>query len=70
MMRNEKAVRAADHLRQYCNERGCGECVFWLKSGRFCTLMSVKVPASFPVEDIRESKKEEIHDERDVQGVL
>ena len=48
VMRDEKAVRAADLLRRYCDERGCADCVFWLKSGRFCTLMAVRTPAAFP----------------------
>lgn len=59
-MRDEKAVRAAELLRQYCSERGCVDCVFWLKSGRFCTLMSVKVPASFP--DIAARSGQKFHE--------
>ena len=56
VMRDDKAIRAAELLRQYCSERGCADCVFWLQSGRFCTLMSVKVPASFP--EMRKDKED------------
>lgn len=57
-MRAHKAIRAAELLMQNCNEGGCegaGEpCVFWDDDLLQCSLMNVRSPGHFPMEEIRE----------------
>jgi hypothetical protein len=52
MMTNEKALRAAELLRQYCAERGCSECVFEAPAG-FCVLQAVKLPECWKPDELR-----------------
>ncbi len=52
-MSDEKAVRAADLLRQYCAERGCSECVFRSGYG-FCILQTTKNPEAWQLDRLAE----------------
>ncbi len=60
MMSDEKALRAAELLRKYCNERCCGECVFVRKNG-YCAIGSAHHPALIVLDDLK-PKQTEVHD--------
>lgn len=56
-MRDEKAIRAAELLKQYCNERGCSECVFNTCAG-FCLLQAAKLPENYQLDGLREVRRD------------
>lgn len=60
-MSDEKAMRYADWLRQYCSERPCknGECVFQQKKSGICPLKDTRVPADWRIDDIRQERLNE-----------
>jgi hypothetical protein len=56
-MKAEKALRAAELLRQHCRERCCDDCIFWGKDYPQCRLTGIRSPGHFPVEDVRKEMK-------------
>ena len=59
-MRDEKAIRCAELLRQYCGERGCTkeECVFVQTCG-FCILQATRLPEDWQLEDLKPRQTED-----------
>jgi hypothetical protein len=61
-MSDAKALRYANGLRQYCNERPCkdGECVFLLKVSGICPLKEGRLPEDWKLEGLgQEVRKDE-----------
>ncbi len=54
-MRDEKALRAAELLRQYCNERCCENCVFRRKNG-YCAVGSAHHPGVLNLDGLKPRK--------------
>lgn len=55
-MRDEKALRYARLLRQYCAERGCSECIFRTGYG-YCTLQATKNPESWQLDEVKRGEE-------------
>jgi len=63
-MSDEKALRFANGIRQYCNESPCkhGVCVFMSENG-ICPLKDTRLPADWNLDGLG-LKREEKRDER------
>ena len=58
-MSDEKALKAAELLRQHCRERCCDDCAFWGKNFPQCRLTGVRSPGHYPTEEIRRERRNE-----------
>jgi hypothetical protein len=52
MMRDEKALRAANILRKYCRERPCADCLFHNAECDFCVLTASRNPGTFTLDNL------------------
>ena len=61
MMSDAKALRFAQLLKQYCNERPCrdGVCVFRQKLSGICQLTDGRLPEDWQLDHIRPERQNE-----------
>lgn len=52
MIRDEKAIRAAELVRQYCRERSCYACIFRTVSG-VCLIGDTRVPENWQLNGLK-----------------
>ena len=60
-IRDEKALRAALLLKQYCNEHPCrdGECAFRQKKSGICLLADVRLPEDWQLDGLKQEDKDD-----------
>ena len=63
-MSDEKALRYANGIRQYCKERPCqkGECVFMLKLSGICPLKEGRLPEYWNLDGLKPRTAEKERD--------
>lgn len=61
MMSDAKALKAAQNLKQYCEERQCrdGVCVFRQKLSGICPLTDGRLPEDWQIDHVRHERQNE-----------
>jgi|GEM_PF-2331255 len=62
MMSDDKALRFARLLRQYCGERGCIDCIFWQESCLCCGLAFSRSPQHWQLNEPPKPERGEKHE--------